>query len=747
MISKSISVTGKKSHAGSYFSSWLCPVSLLVAAFLQMVTPAMGAQIQLPAFSARDVRKRPVTVEDGIRMKQIIDGDCSRGSDPNGCVAHFSPDGKRFVMVVKQGILESNTNEFSLLLFQTADPLDSPKPDILVKMSSNSNRDAIQKVRWLDDNETIVFLGEHPGTTAQIYTVDIKSKQVKRISNHRTSITNYDVTPDGQEVLFLADTPAIRMKDEEEVRRDGAIIRNQPLPELLEGNCSTSTYCAQQQVFLQRRKEAPIHIPVKGLVWDRNPVSIAPNGRCGVVGANLLAKDLPSSWRDYQFDENDYMHGFFFNTKGATPFAQYLVVDLEKGAAEPLWDAPMIQFPRFTWARDGHSLFLNSYLPLEETDSDERRTRKESAFPVEVKLPSREIRKITENEFPKEVDNDPPLSVKIEQGLESSPNVFVSDRRTQRRGLLLDLNPQFGQLNFGKVESFEWKAADGLAVVGGLYLPPDYAPGKRYPLVIQTHGFDSYRFSMDGSNEWGSGFAARFLAAKGMVVLQAYCLKDPKDLARIGSDPKWGATPQQAEKKFAVTAYEGAIDSLDKRGLIDPARVGILGFSRTVCFVADALTHSNYRFAAAILVDGIDCGYFGYLAFGGHPDKDALNGGRTPFGQNLTAWLAEAPGFNLDKVHTPVRLEAHGASSGALELWEWFSGLSRLGKPVEYLYLPDGKHILVKPWERRASQQGAVDWFSFWLNGEEDPTATKRNQYDRWRELRNEYSAGTSLIH
>jgi dipeptidyl aminopeptidase/acylaminoacyl peptidase len=682
-----------------------------------------------------------VTVEDGIRMRQIIDGDCSRGGDPSGCVAHFSPDGKRFVIVLKQGNVETNTNEFSLILFQTTDTLHSPQPDILVKMASNSNRDAIRKVRWLADNESIVFLGENPGATAQIYTIDIKCKRVKRLTNHRTSITNYDVTPDGQRILFLSDIPPIRMKNEDEVQRDGVIIRNQPLPELLAGSCWSSTYCAQQQVFLQRGKEPPIPIPVKGLAWETNPVSIAPNGRYGVVGVNLLAEDLPSAWANYKFDENEYMDGFFSNTKGATPFAQYVVVDLEKGAPEPLWDAPMIQFPRFMWARDGHSLFLNSYLPLEGADSDERRERQENSFPVEVKLPSREIRRTAEREFPKEVGKDTPLSVTVEQGLESPPNAFVSNPRTQRKVLLLDLNPQFAELNFGKVETFEWKAADGLAVVGGLYLPPDYTAGKRYPLVVQTHGFDSNRFSMDGSNEWGSGFAARFLAAKGMVVLQAYCLKDPKDHVRIDSDTRLGATPQQAEKKFAVTTYEVAIESLDRRGLIDPGRVGIMGFSRTVCFVADALTHSNHRFAAAILVDGIDCGYFGYLAFGGHPDKDALNGGRAPFGQNLTAWLEEAPGFNLDKVHTPVRLEAHGESSGVLELWEWFSGLSRLGKPVEYLYLPGGKHILVKPWERRASQQGAVDWFSFWLNGEVDPTVPKRKQYDRWRELRKGFSA------
>jgi hypothetical protein len=34
------------------------------------------------------------------------------------------------------------------------------------------------------------------------------------------------------------------------------------------------------------------------------------------------------------------------------------------------------------------------------------------------------------------------------------------------------------------------------------------------------------------------------------------------------------------------------------------------------------------------------------------------------------------------------------------------------------------------------SQQGNVDWFCFWLKGEEDPDPTKAEQYARWRELR-----------
>ncbi len=68
--------------------------------------------------------------------------------------------------------------------------------------------------------------------------------------------------------------------------------------------------------------------------------------------------------------------------------------------------------------------------------------------------------------------------------------------------------------------------------------------------------------------------------------------------------------------------------------------------------------------------------------------------------------------------------------------WELFTSLSRLEKPVKLIYLQDGSHTLEKPWDRMISQQGNVDWFTFWLKGEEDPQPAKAEQYTRWRELR-----------
>jgi hypothetical protein len=57
-------------------------------------------------------------------------------------------------------------------------------------------------------------------------------------------------------------------------------------------------------------------------------------------------------------------------------------------------------------------------------------------------------------------------------------------------------------------------------------------------------------------------------------------------------------------------------------------------------------------------------------------------------------------------------------------------------KPVDLIEIPDGVHLLEKPCDRRIAMQGLVDWFCFWLKGEQVPDPAKTQQYERWRELR-----------
>jgi len=69
-------------------------------------------------------------------------------------------------------------------------------------------------------------------------------------------------------------------------------------------------------------------------------------------------------------------------------------------------------------------------------------------------------------------------------------------------------------------------------------------------------------------------------------------------------------------------------------------------------------------------------------------------------------------------------------------MWEPHATLRYLQKPVDLIIIPDSEHVITNPGERMISQSSTVDWFRFWLKGEEDPDPTKAEQYGRWRELR-----------
>jgi dipeptidyl aminopeptidase/acylaminoacyl peptidase len=673
----------------------------------------------------RAEERRPITVADTIAATRL---DLS---------AQFSPNGKRFVVVLRTGNLENNTNEFSVYLYRTADVFSSPKPDCVLMMASSTNEDAIKDLRWLDDHETLAFVGQNPGKVAQFYTFDLRTRSLTQQTHNTRPVRGFAITGDGRTLLYAAESSPTREWNLEKAQREGVVITpDQDLPDLLKDG---EVKGREDELFLkkldERARQVSLPEPICE-IYGRFFMYFSPDGRYALIC--LRVKNIvPPEWAGYQ--DHDIQTIVATHLPGVTTgLKEYFLLDITSGSLEPLLNTPMPGPSSVVWAPDSQSLFLRTYLPLNNTDAAERELRAKSQLPVEVKLPSKEIRKLTDDEFKTVITkaHKPPsdLLIRTEEDLNTAPKLYATDPKTKQKALLLDPNPQFSDLAFGNVERIEWKAANGVEAIGGLYLPPDYVQGQRYPLVIQTHGFSDKQFSMDGTGEeWSSAYSARPLAAKGIIVLQMQEWGNESDI----SAGKFGGNNRgQAFKLASRAAFEGAIDYLDGRGLIDRKRAGIGGFSITVSSVGYTLTHSTYHWAAAILTDGIDDGYFQHLAFPGSAGQsDDDNGGVTPFGPGLQQWLRESPSFSMDKVRTPIRLVAI-TPPAVLEMWEWFAALNMQHKPVDFILIPDGQHLMAKPWERRTTMQGVVDWYSFWLKGEEDPDPTKADQYKRWREMR-----------
>ncbi len=717
--------------------------------------------------------KRAVTVRDAISMTRLgLPENVLSGPVPDAG-AKFSPNNKRFVIVLKKGNPDHDTNDYSVVLCQTLDVFRFSKPKVLFTLSSSSNREAVRGIKWLADNETLVFIGENPGELPQIYEFKIPTSTLKRITHHVTGVIAFDMSTDGRTLLFESDPPVKDQIGRSASSAPSLVISNQSLTNLLVGNCAgfIPTAAQGEQLFLMRDGEREIQVPLDDVLYaEYLRPSLSPNGRYGVFG--VFVRDIPLSWLGYKEQWlRDSINMRPRQGEAATAVARYMVLTTDSGDLRPLLNSPVSSWQNdaVVWAPDGSSVIVSGvHLPLDGVkDPAEKELRRGNSYAVEVRLPTLDVKQITDrplrvtawnsklgrviftqDNWPNKAEqiiftheggvwkevmasvpsdsNAEHIDILAKEDINSPPRIYALNSKTGDKAMLLDLNPQFSKLDFAKGEVVTWRATDGHEVQGGLLMPSNYRVGEEYPLVIQTHGFLPGKFYMDGP--WSSGFAAQPLVGKGIVVLQVgYSTKHDDD------DPQNVNTPREAERQMA--AYEGAIEYLNRRGIIDSKRVGIIGFSRTVYEVAYTLTHSKYRFAAATFVDGITGGYFEYMVFPELTNIPKLNGGR-PFGSALMSWLKNSPSFNLDKLNVPLRIEAYGPES-LVGFWDWYSGLSLLKKPVDFVYLPRAPHLLVKPSERLISEQGNVDWFCFWLKGEEDLDPQRREQYKRWEIFRN----------
>ncbi|HKZ74836.1 MAG TPA: hypothetical protein VJ011_12270, partial [Steroidobacteraceae bacterium] len=314
------------------------------------------------------------------------------------------------------------------------------------------------------------------------------------------------------------------------------------------------------------------------------------------------------------------------------------------------------------------------------------------------------------------------LAATIREGLNMPPVVVATYKGRQIQ--LTPEDPVVAAARRARIEVVEWRDRTGAAWTGGLTLPSAKPRAGKIPLVVQIYDFMPDRFLPDGVST--TAFAMQPLAARGIAVLQ---MSMPRVIVNEG--PPF------------VEAVDSAAEMAAERYGIDPAKVGLLGFSRSGGRTSYAVTHpGRTKLAAALVADGGDANYALYLNYAAtYPNiaktaqgtLEAINGGT--FWANKAAWLERAPGFNLDRVETPLLITSTGPFS-FLVVNEMYTGLQILKKPIDVIMFPEGAHQLMMPRERLASMEATVDWMSYWLQGSKDPQPGKAAQYKRWDALR-----------
>jgi dipeptidyl aminopeptidase/acylaminoacyl peptidase len=725
-------------------------------------------------------QQQPFTVADEIGLALFDDPNGTPGE------VLFSPDGNYFVVKTERGRLDVNRVEDEVRFYRnhdvknSLDHSESPQPSPVWTFARTGKKGGvIGGWRWLADSSGVAFLEPSENGNHRLVVADLKNKKVEPLTSETEMVKAFDIR-DRQHYVYTVAGPTGQEKKKAEREAASAVGTGRSLFELILPDDPITALIAPSSIslwavigskrFEVKKDGAPLA--------NFGSFALSPDGKS--LATTLPVLDVPSAWETlyspppYTVSKNR-IHAGHYDAR-SSHVHQYVRVDLETGAIRSLTDAPLaddagwIAIGDPSWSSDGHEILLpNTFLKskanapsrpcvavlevssgastcVEVLKAHKTETSVEEGYHViygarfasgtdrvMVAFISHEDRSFRTTDYQrtngswqgvKELKGSFPaeengLNVRVEQGLNDPPVLVAANKETSQ--VILDPNPQLKGIELGEASIYTWKDGEGREWKGGFYKPVNYKPGQRYPLVIQTHGFSESEFRPSGV--FPTAFAARALAAKGIMVLQTVAGASCPII-----------TPE--EGPCAVAMFESAANQLVLDGLVDRERIGIIGFSRTCFSVMEMLTAGSLHLKAASITDGVMFDYLEYILFTDRVSSEADRViGAPPFGEGLQLWLKRSTGFNLDKVATPLLVVGEGPIS-LLSMWQPYAALRYLHKPVDLIMLNTDEHVLTNPAVRMASQGGSVDWFRFWLQNYEDPDPAKAGQYERWRGLR-----------
>jgi dipeptidyl aminopeptidase/acylaminoacyl peptidase len=727
--------------------------------------------------------KRAITPGDCVKVKYLLDG-----ADLNTAI-RISPDGKKVAYLVKAPDIESNHNYIELHLVRL-NGTNNPADRILIRGID------LSLPHWLADSHRLTFLMKTDGPIALVL-FDVTTGSRSVLVQAKKNIDEYDVSSDGKTIVYAteeADTSSMPRPTTEE-KSSGYRL---PIER------SVMMAFPKKQLWITEKTDqdawsAPKRIVVQSL-FDTSPISSFPHYTVSSLKLSLAPNrrsllfsffaDAPEGWRRNPYLEAARQHGAGYTqvtvlyeiSSGSarvlcptpridtvplwSPNSRYVVV----AATSPIgstWEAEDLRNHSYSRHLFRIESMTGTVAEIRPDDSSERwhllqpltwqadgtllvRTAANtidaiSAYRDSPRTGTKHTIPLTDISDASQVSSNGAVALGDRQNALNPPSLYTYRFGDLHVSPLVTLNPQFARLQLAMPKKLQWQTSTGASITGTLFLPPNYEEGKRYPLVIQTKPYWG-QFVCDSGADHYPSFAPQPMADVGLMYLVRYIPdgSSPNDNLYF---PK-GYPGRIGEAAFHMDMWDTAIDVLTAKGMIDPEKVGIIGYSHSGWYTEFILANARHHYRAATITDNIQYSLSEYwtLRYADTLNSfDAMYGG-PPYGESLQNWLKYSVSFNLDKIHTPILMEVMGYGKPYSDeasppdnlavRWEIVNGLNRLKRPIELYYYPDEGHQPDHPRARLASLQRNLDWYRFWLQDAVSNTPQNAIEYERWRSFR-----------
>jgi dipeptidyl aminopeptidase/acylaminoacyl peptidase len=291
--------------------------------------------------------------------------------------------------------------------------------------------------------------------------------------------------------------------------------------------------------------------------------------------------------------------------------------------------------------------------------------------------------------------------------------LFVSPLEPFAPRKLTDFTAQVKDWKLGRPEVVSWKSKDAATIEGILYKPADYDPARKYPLLVMIHGGPT-GISRPILSASSYAYPLQIFLSRGALVLE------PNYRGSAGYGSVFRALNVRNLGVGDMWDVMSGVDSLIAKGMVDPNKMGSMGWSQGGYISAFLTTHTE-RFKAISVGAGISNWMTYYV-----------NTDITPFTRqyfHATPWddpeiyAKTSPITTIKQAKTPTLIQ-QGSNDKRVPVpdsFELYRGLQDQNVPSRLILYAGFGHGVNKPKSQRALLQSNLDWFNLYIWGDAVP--------------------------
>lgn len=610
---------------------------------------------------------RPAQAVSGRRISQV----------------QLSPDGKRIAFTVAEPVRGEEQNQdiwiFDLDQRETLRLTTSEKPD--------------HSPRWSPDGRALAFLSNRTGE-AQIHLISMSGGEARALTKSKTPVSSFEWSPDGRAIGFLAPEAKSEEEEKKEKEKDDARVvdRDERTPQL----CLLDV--ASQEVRQLTRGR-----------WRISSFAWAPDGKSIVLAATDHPQPELFTTRIYSIGVDDgtteelarpagpfgdlkvspdgrYLSYVGSRLDGPTPhdlFVQLLSGGQALNRTAASIDRDIVDF---VWRPDG------SLLLLAASGFTNRFYRMSLDGTVEG--------------YPSFGDTHPLGSF---QGVDSllafvgesptgAPELWISTEPGKAEAVTR-LNEDWDGGALIEPDLLAYSSFDETPIEAALFKPPGYQERAHVPAIVLVHGGPSGRWS------------SRFHAWAQLLATRGYAVFCPNVRGSTGYGHDFLVMNRHDWGGGDFRDIMAGVDYLVEKGIADPARLGIGGWSYGGYMAAWAVTQTD-RFrvsvAGAPMTD---------LASEYGTEASSINAYDTwylgsPY-ENGDLFRQRSPITHVGNAKTPTLILCgeKDVTDPIGQCTQLFRGLKRYGVETELVIYPREGHAIREENHQLDLLRRVVDWF------------------------------------